>query len=136
MAAGAGETPQQLRRVGFSRRTRFKITSVRLRAVSTVPGSGKSSGVSGRSSVPPGPVIDDAVGPTVPQRLDDGHELLGPGIAIRMAQLPGAAKVARSRGKPRSNNVPGHAAVADVVKRRELPCQIKRQRAAVRDDAP
>ena len=38
------------RSVGFSRRTRPRITSVRLRAACTDPGSGKSSGVSGRSS--------------------------------------------------------------------------------------
>ena len=38
------------RSVGFSRRTRPRITSVRLRAASTEAVGGKSSGVSGRSS--------------------------------------------------------------------------------------
>src|SRR4051812_46013897 len=41
-------------------------------------------------------VVGDRVfGPAVPQRLDDGHELFAAAIAIGMADLAGAAEIAR-----------------------------------------
>src|SRR6516162_2055915 len=62
------------------------------------------------------PVVDHrVVGPAVPQRLDHRHELLAAGIAICMAHLARTTEVARCCGKPRSDDVPAYAAVADVV---------------------
>src|SRR6202035_43741 len=65
---------------------------------------------------PAGPVIDDGIRcPAVPQRFDHGHELLAAGIAVTVAHLAHAAKVARRRGQPRGDDVPGDAPIADVI---------------------
>src|SRR4051812_4547196 len=48
------------------------------------------------------PVVDDRIGgPAVPERLDDGHELFAPGIAVGVADLTGSAEIARRRREPR-----------------------------------
>ena len=81
----------------------------------------------GSRVMPAEAVIDDRVlGPAVPQRLDHGHELLAPGIARGVGHLAGAAKVARRRGQPRGDDVPGDAPVADVIEGRELPREVER----------
>ena len=43
-----------------------------------------------------------------------------------MADLAGAAEIARRGGEPRGDDVPGGAAVADVVDRGELPREVER----------
>ena len=47
------------------------------------------------------PVIDDRIrGPAVPQRLGHRHELLAARVAVLVADLAGAAEIARRRGQP------------------------------------
>jgi hypothetical protein len=76
---------------------------------------------------PADPIIDDGiVGPAVPQRLDYSHELLGAGIAFRVAHLARIAEVAGCRGKPRRYDVPPDPAVADVIERRKLAREVER----------
>ena len=82
---------------------------------------------SGRAYWPLGAVVDDRVRrPAVPQRLDHGHELLAAGIAVGVADLARAAVIARRRREPRGHDVPGGAAVADMVDRGELARQVER----------
>ena len=76
---------------------------------------------------PGGPVVDDRVGgPAVPKGLHDLHELLAAGIAVGVADLTGAAVILRRGREPRGHDVPGGAAIADVVDRGELPREIER----------
>ena len=76
---------------------------------------------------PAGAIVDHRVlGPAVPQPLDHRHELFALGVAVVVADLAGAAEVARRRRQPRRDDVPADAAVADVIERAELPRQIER----------
>ena len=75
---------------------------------------------------PAGAVVDHRVGrPAVPQGLHHLHELLAASIAVGVAHLAGAAVVFRRGREPGGDDVPGRAAVADVVDRGELPRQIE-----------
>src|SRR6185312_3314084 len=66
------------------------------------------------------------VGPAVPQRLDDSHELLAAGIAIGVSHLAVTAIVARRRREPRRHDVPAGTAAAHMVDRSELTRQVER----------
>ena len=48
-----------------------------------------------------GAIVDNGVlGPAIPQRLDHRHELFALCVAVVVADLAGAAEIARRRGKP------------------------------------
>src|ERR1043166_1740538 len=64
------------------------------------------------------PVVGHRIGgPAVPQLFDDRHEFLAAPVTVGMADLAVAAVIPRRRGQPRGDDVPGGAAVADVVDR-------------------
>jgi hypothetical protein len=63
--------------------------------------------------------------PAVPQGLDHGDEFVGAGIAVGMADRAVVAVVAGRRGQPGGDDVPADPAVADVIQRGELPCEVE-----------
>ena len=76
-----------------------------------------------------GAIVDHGVGrPTVPEVFHHLHELFTAGIAVGMADLAAAAVVLRRGGEPRRHDIPGGAALADVIDRRELASQVERLR--------
>ena len=65
------------------------------------------------------------VGPAVPQGFDHGDEFVGSGIAVGVADRAVVAVVAGGRGQPGSDDVPADPAIADVIQRGELPCEVE-----------
>ncbi len=93
-----------------------------------------------RPRVPSGGAVVEhrVLAPAVPQSVHDGHEFLGAGIAVLVADLAGIAEIARRRRQPRGHDVPAGPPVADMVDRGELPRQVERLgigRRAGRDQA-